>query len=333
MQRWTGWHPGCGAQPDAGVLAVWGGRLRRFLADGWSRRRVASRSGPRWALWLAAAGLVAVAAALLAPAPALADTKTWTGLSGTDSNWLSGNNWNGGNPPSSGDDLVFPGGAPRADTSFNNFFPGTSFNSITFSGSGAGYTINGNRITLAGGITSSSSGAHSDTLNLNLSLSADQTFAVTNGGVTLELGGVIFGAGIKVTKSGPGLLRYTGSTANGYDGTTTVTAGTLELGKTSGTAILGPLVVGDGTATSTVLLLADNQLSAITDVTVSRGSILNLFGSSDTIGSLSLESGVSTGASVITGAGTLKLGGDVTLNLVGTGLTGGASAATWTWAS
>ena len=57
-------------------------------------------------------------------------------------------------------------------------------------------------------------------------------------------------------------------------------------------------------------------------VTVRNGGVFNLNGNSDTIGALNLESGTATGASVITGAGTLTLGGNVALNVNGTGATG-----------
>ena len=169
-----------------GSRAAGPGGVARGLSAGWA---------------LALAGGLAVLGVLFTPGAALAATKTWTG-GGGDDNWTTGANW-GGTAPAAGDDLVFPAGAPRAATSFNNFTVGTSFNSITFNGSGAGYTIDGNRIALVAGITSSATGAHTDTLNTNLTLSANQAVGVTNGGVTLVLGGAIGGAGIDVTKSGP----------------------------------------------------------------------------------------------------------------------------------
>ena len=65
-------------------------------------------------------------------------TRTWDG-GGTSNAWSDKVNWAGDVLPATGDDLVFPAGALRP-TNFNNL-PSTSFNSLTFSGSG--YTISG----------------------------------------------------------------------------------------------------------------------------------------------------------------------------------------------
>ncbi|MEP7158805.1 MAG: S8 family serine peptidase, partial [Chloroflexota bacterium] len=72
-----------------------------------------------------------------------ASTATWTG-GGSDNNWTTAANW-GGTAPVAGDDLVFPGGAARL-TNTNDFTAGTSFNSITLSGTG--YTLSGNSVAL-----------------------------------------------------------------------------------------------------------------------------------------------------------------------------------------
>jgi autotransporter-associated beta strand protein len=53
---------------------------------------------------------------------------------------------------------------------------------------------------------------------------------------------VISGSG-DVIKTGTGTLRLAGSSGNTYSGKTIVNAGTLELNKTVGDAIAGPLVV------------------------------------------------------------------------------------------
>ena len=67
---------------------------------------------------------------------------TWTGGSPTTDHWTDGNNW-GGTAPSGnlGEQLIFPSGAARP-SNHNDFPTGTSFGSITFSGSGGtNYTI------------------------------------------------------------------------------------------------------------------------------------------------------------------------------------------------
>src|SRR5580765_4241240 len=74
-----------------------------------------------WSLWIA-----------------FASTSTWTGGGISDPNpalrniWSNAANWSGG-IPGTGDDLVFPAGAPQL-SSINNLAAGTAFNSITING-------------------------------------------------------------------------------------------------------------------------------------------------------------------------------------------------------
>lgn len=137
--------------------------------------------------------------------------------------------------------------------------------------------------------------------------------------------GTIAGTNGRLTKYGTGTFTLTGAAANTFTGLTTVNEGTLELAKAAGVnAIGGALLVGDGTNTDTVRLFADGQLPDSAAVTVSRTGVLDLDGFSETIGGLSLESGATSGAQVTTGAGTLTLGGNVTLT---TSLAGGAVGA------
>ena len=75
-----------------------------------------------------------------------AASRTWTG-GGADNNWTTAANW-GGTAPVAGDDLVFPNGAARLSNT-NNFAAGTSFRSITISGTG--YTLSGNSVALGVG--------------------------------------------------------------------------------------------------------------------------------------------------------------------------------------
>src|SRR2546422_6713479 len=100
-----------------------------------------------------------LAAAVLAVLPLLtltprgeAQTFTWTGAS--NPNWKTNGNWLGGAAPTGngGENLVFPSGA--ANLTNSNNLKGTSFNSITISGSG--YTVGGNATTLTGSLADSS---------------------------------------------------------------------------------------------------------------------------------------------------------------------------------
>src|SRR5258706_2443240 len=86
--------------------------------------------------------------------PAAAATRTWTGA--TSASWNVATNWmdSAMNPaiPASGDDLVFPAGAPNAASS-NTLAAGNVYASITFQGSG--YAISGNGLQTSNGITCS----------------------------------------------------------------------------------------------------------------------------------------------------------------------------------
>ncbi len=86
---------------------------------------------------------------------ASAATRTWTGAS--SSAWSDGGNWVGGTPPVAGDDLVFPGGAPGSVT--NDFPAGTSFQSLSFTGTTGTYTLSGNPIVLGAGTSATPSGS------------------------------------------------------------------------------------------------------------------------------------------------------------------------------
>ena len=149
-----------------------------------------------------------------------AGTSTWTGL-GTDSNWMTADNWSGNTLPQAGYDLVFPEGAAQIAASDNNFPAGTSFNSITIES--AGYELAGNAISLTADIdTTYTSGTSSDSIATDLN---SGIVSVAAGG-TLDLGGVISGsAGLDL--SGGGTLDLQG--VNTYTGTTTVNGPTTSL--------------------------------------------------------------------------------------------------------
>ncbi|MDD5562708.1 MAG: hypothetical protein PHQ91_03260 [Thermoanaerobaculaceae bacterium] len=231
----------------------------------------------------------------------LAATKTWTGAGG-DNFWTTAANW-GGTVPVAGDDLVFPSGAARL-TNTNNLTPGTSFNSISFTGPAGGYAISGNDIQLVAGLTADNSATNS--VNLFIVLTASQTFTVSGdrlrlgaielGSHTLtfagasgivELNGIVSGTGGISSSAGVVFLLVSAS----YTGPTTVTAGSFavvgpSLSLSSVVTVNGGLLqYANGGRTGPVTVNAPGrlfcgggatQLGSLTDLTMQSGSMLSM---------------------------------------------------------
>ncbi len=239
----------------------------------------------------------------------------WTGDVNNlwDANNGGNTNWSNDALPQDGDTLLFPLIAQNR-TNTNNMV-GLDLVSISFGGTD--YVISGQSITLSSGISDGSS-AGANQFNVAIGLAADLVITVSVASSRLELGGALTGA-FDLQKAGLGTLRYDGSTSNTYTGTTSVTAGTLELAKSGGvgglTAVTGPLSIGDGIGAAgadVVRLIANNQVANSAAITVASTGRLDLNNLSELIGALTLQSGV-TAPQVTTGTGTLTLNGDVTV--------------------
>src|SRR5213075_2123788 len=108
-------------------------------------------------------------------------------------------------------------------------------------------------------------------------LSSATTFDMQSGAVSAILGGTV------------GLAKTTGGTvtlsgANTYTGTTTVSAGTLNLNTAGANAVPGDLTVS---GTGTVLLQQSNQIADAGNVVVNAGT-LDIAGNSDTANGVQL---------------------------------------------
>src|SRR5437016_5223992 len=95
--------------------------------------------------------IIAILWLAMLPIVTRAATKTWDGSS--SGNWATAANWSGGTAPVAGDDLVFPGGITRTNTT-NNFSPLRAFNTITFTGTN--YNVHGGTLMVTNGIRSGS---------------------------------------------------------------------------------------------------------------------------------------------------------------------------------
>jgi len=279
--------------------------------------------------------------------------KTWDGSS--SGSWSVNANWTGNVRPVSGDDVVFPPGAFN-QVNTNNL-TGLQPNSITFTGSG--YDIRGNAVTLAAGIA----GQHTSGLNkvwLDCTIAADQSFDVLNGAASMEMNGDVdlgasrltlnvtgnleMGGGISgsggVSKNGSGTARFdvaylgpliplVGGRPNTYTGRTYVFAGTLELRKTRGIAIIGgrfitisdiaiagDLTIGSSSVGPDVVRFDDfgGQIADAVSIAITPAGLLDLHNQSDSIGPLTME-----GGQITTGSGVLTLLDDMTAKSVAVG--------------
>ena len=192
---------------------------------------------------------------------------------------------------------------------------------LTISGAGAagqnGALVNVSGTNNYGGLLTlgAASTISSDAGTLNLT----NTGTITGAGFGLTLTGAgngtissIIGTGAgTLTKNGAGTWTLSGTSANTYTGLTTITAGELDLNKTAGVnAIAGNITIGGGSGTDTLKLLAANQISDTSVVTLTNAgsAVFNLNGNNETIGALTDATAGASGASVQLGAGTLTFG-------------------------
>ncbi len=161
----------------------------------------------------------------------------WGG-GGANNNWSSAANW--ASTPSNGSNLTFAGTTRLSNTNDSL----TSVGSITFNNTAGAFTLSGNALAIAGGITNNSTSTQ--TIGINLTLSAAQQFNAASGNLAVNgtiatggnaltvtgssnttLAGIVSGTG-RLAKSGAGTLTL--SANNTYSGGTTVSAGTLVAG-------------------------------------------------------------------------------------------------------
>jgi autotransporter-associated beta strand protein len=153
--------------------------------------------------------------------------------------------------------------------------------------------------------------------NLDLG-AASRSFSIANNSVVaadLTIDGPISGsAGAAIAKSGSGTLRLTGA-GNTQPGLVSVTAGTLELAKSSGDAIGsgGLSIINNG---SVVRLAANEQILNSTAVAMGNSGFFELNNFTETTGPVTFtQTSPNQYGAIKTGpTGTLVLGGDLTFN-------------------
>jgi autotransporter-associated beta strand protein len=265
-----------------------------------------------------------------------------------DSTFENGLNW-GGSPPSANSNLTFAASTQSSLVFGNNF----SASSLTFSGTYPAYTFStGSSKTLSigsGGISLGGSGAGvTFDPSLALALTAGQTWDILG---NLTVAGTISSSPptfpTPLTKTGAGTLTLTGS--NTFIGTTTISAGTLQIGAggTSGALPAGNVInnatlnynrsdavtvanVIDGTGslvqsgTGTLTLTGSNTFTGTTVVSAGTLSIGAGGTSGSLVGNIANNSALrfnrsnaETYAGIISGSGTLTKLGAGTLTLTG----------------
>ncbi len=216
---------------------------------------------------------------VLAPAIASAavDTCTWDGSS--NNNWNTAANWSctsdGEAVPGAGDSLVFPTAGSGDKTLTNDITAGTSFASITFSGTGTVYyIIEGNAIALTSGMTNSSS--TNQVVNLNVALSSSVTFNTTRG---LSLGGVISGSS-DIAKTGTSYLDFGGD--NTFLGNVAVNAGRVSVSHVNG---LGSPAGGTTVAADAGIefRLEDGGQTIGEPLTINSAAVISQYGSDSSL--------------------------------------------------
>lgn len=193
----------------------------------------------------------------------------------------------------------------------NRTIMGGSVGASYFNFNGGTLKANGTIVTLATSLTTVNvrdGGGVIDTNGFNISIAKGMTHSNIEDDAAVDGG---------ITKIGTGILTFTGSEANTYNGVTTIKAGEVHLNKDVGIiAIAGNITIGDGTTSALLKLLKAGQIA--------DGSVISLIGTDATAGLFRLN-GISEtigGLSSTGGAGIVEnesaTAATLTLNNVGT---------------
>jgi fibronectin-binding autotransporter adhesin len=279
--------------------------------------------------------LLVVAAALLVSGMQTASAQTWTWVGNTDANTATNSNWNPAGPLNHGLNAIF--GAAGSGGTAINWNSNLNVGSITFTSTASAYTMTSGaalQFTSVGvdSIANNSSnlqtfspearvffngskGFNANTGNLSLGAVTFRSDAMTSGqtntltltgaasgtiGGTISQSGNFTGVSSAITKTGSGTWTLNGNNT-GYNGTTTVSQGTLVLGHTNA---LGASTV---TVNGGVLDLAGRTVT-LTSLGGSGGTIA--LGNGGALTANIINAAVTTYSGAITGTGSFTKDGN-----------------------
>ena len=242
---------------------------------------------------------------------------TWNGGSATDSDWSDAANWNGTNVAAN-DPLSFGGNNHLNNT--NDTAAGTVYSNILFNAGAGAFVLNGNSVTVAGGITNNSS--NPQTIALGLVFNGSQTF----NGATSSL---IIGGGLtntananSLTLTGTGILTNLLSSIPATATNTLVLAGNANwtlVNSSASTAITvpwllqgnsGTLNFGSGSSAPTLASVTihngpqDSQFGAAAN----SGATLNIINGTLALNTLNTANALNSTGIVNVIGGTFNLG-------------------------
>ncbi|NDC37443.1 MAG: hypothetical protein EBZ48_05260, partial [Proteobacteria bacterium] len=257
-------------------------------------------------------------------------TGPWNWTNGTG-NWGSSTNWTSNQVASNGFAVGITGGG---GTITNDAV--TNLSSLTFSNGAGSYTLTGTNagqtLTISGGITNNS--AATQTIDLALNTTSNQTFNAASGNLTLgaisntailtlqegagksiTAGGQISGNG-SLVQSGSGTLNLNAS--NNYSGGTMLNGGTVVVGNS------GSFGSGGISVASNAVIAAGTSITLTNALGVSNGATAAL----NNAGNAWVQNGAISGQGgiALNGAGTTTLGASNSY-AGGTTLTGGTVVA------
>lgn len=233
---------------------------------------------------------------------AITATFTWDG-GGANNNVTTAQNWVGDVLPAANSDIIWAG-TTRLNVNVDVGGPARSY---TFDSTAGAFVISGAAFSISNGITNNSTSTQ--TINNAVTLTLAQTWSaasgnlvfggnIDNGGFLLTIGGgsntsasgILSGTG-GLTKSGAGRLTLTG--ANTYTGTTTVSAGVLNLQNATG---LGTIAGGTTVTSGAALQLqggiaVGNEALTLDGTGISAdGALRNISGNNSWAGLITINS-------------------------------------------